>query len=237
MRASVDQEEKLASESISTLRSGPRSKIMDAIILLLYARPLRASEVASNLGFESKYVSSYLSYWKRRGLIYQEGGMWHLTDKGEALAKDLLEGFSNSKFKEMTALAKQLISEQVSEPRNDKVEPRNDKGEQKSLSFIGKKTSSIVNEEQERSQCVQKILDKLDEEEKEMMNYLIHRLKEWGSTYLYLDQIEEDMKADSRWALKVLRSLQTKKLVYLYNDPKLGMRVGFSQKFRSLKDC
>ncbi|WP_229768182.1 replication initiator protein WhiP [Sulfodiicoccus acidiphilus] len=208
---------------------------MDAILLLLYARPLRASEIAANLGFETKYVSSYLSYWKKRGLIYQEGGRWHLTERGESIARDLLEGFSNSKFKEMMAIAKQLISEQVSDTRNNKRDTKEDKVGQKSLSFIASKTSSEDKKRQENV-CGEALLSKLDGDERELMRYLVSKFREWGSTYVYLDQIQEELKADPHWTLKTLRGLQTKKLIYLYNDPKLGMRVGFSQKFKDSMD-
>ena len=44
------------------LKTGPRSKLMEAVLILLLARPLRTSEIAVNLGLETKYESSYPSY-------------------------------------------------------------------------------------------------------------------------------------------------------------------------------
>ncbi|MEM4115486.1 MAG: replication initiator protein WhiP, partial [Saccharolobus sp.] len=82
-------------------KGSPRSKLVEAIILLLHARPLRTVEISANLGYETKYISSYLSYWRKKGLVYQDGGRWHLSRKGEDLAKELLEAYNSSKFKEM----------------------------------------------------------------------------------------------------------------------------------------
>lgn len=39
-------------------------------------------------------------------------------------------------------------------------------------------------------------------------------------------------------AVQGLEGLQTKKILYLYNDPKLGFRIGFSQNVkRKLENC
>ncbi len=97
------------------LKGSPRSKLVEAVIILLHARPLRTSEIASNLGYETKYISSYLSYWKRKGLVYQEGGRWYLSPDGENLAKSIIDSYSNSRFKEMLVIAKQVL-EPVNQP-------------------------------------------------------------------------------------------------------------------------
>lgn len=238
----IDEEARidLQGEERSGSRGSPRSKLMEAILVLLHARPLRTSEIASNLGYDTKYVSSYLSYWKKKGLVYQEGGRWYLTPQGEGIAVSVLESFSNSRFKEMLVIAKQMLSGNVKESINNKDEQRRKNQDKEVLLFIDSKTRSDVNKQQKRDPtvCLSEITEKLGKDEKEILLFLIDRYKQWGSTYIYLDQLQEEYKADTVWLFKVIRSLQTKRLMYLYNDPKLGFRVGFSQNLkRILEKC
>jgi len=72
-------------------------------------------------------------------------------------------------------------------------------------------------------------IENLDSDEKEILLFLLNKYKQWGSTYMYLDQMQEEFGADFNWLIKVLRNLQTKRIVYLYHDPKLGFRIGFTQ--------
>ncbi len=110
------------SEEEKTGKESPRSKLVEAILLLLYARPLRTAEIATNLGYETKYISSYLSYWKKKGLVYQEGGRWHLSRRGENIARDIIESQNNSKFKEYLLLAKQVLEgEKVYQTKTTKL--------------------------------------------------------------------------------------------------------------------
>lgn len=226
-----------------TVKGGPRSRLMDATLLLLQGRPMRTGEIAEHLKKESKYISSYLTYWKRKGLVYLEGGRWHLTASGESLAKEIAEGITSSRANEYIALAKQIVSEQVSQTTNNKGIKENDKRVQKSLSFVVNRTNSKDKKLQENprgdlDQCTSEVMNKLDEEEKSVVNYMINRFKVWGSTYVYSDQLQEEMKADSVWLLRVLRQLQSKRVLYIYHDPKLGLRIGFSGKLKKLiEDC
>ncbi|MCY0883123.1 MAG: replication initiator protein WhiP, partial [Acidianus infernus] len=141
--------EKLAEELTKQLEGSPRSKLVEAIIILLHARPLRTSEIASNLGYQTKYISSYLSYWKKKGLVYQDGGRWYLTPQGENLAKAIIDSYSNSRFKEMLVIAKQML-EQVKEPMNNKNEQKEEREKKVVLSFIDSKTSNTVKKQQNK---------------------------------------------------------------------------------------
>ncbi len=222
------------------LKTGPRSKLMDAILVLLYARPLRTSEIASSLGYPSKYISSYMSYWKKKGLVYQEGGRWYLTREGESIAREIIENINNSRFTEYLALARMIMNEQVGQTKNDKSEQRTEKLDKGVLSFFVNQTKSANKETQKPDPqvCLKEIVAKLDDDEKEIFNFLLNKYMQWGSTYLYLDQIQEETGADVGWLFKVLRRLQTKKLLYLYHDPKLGVRVGFTQNVKEmLESC
>ncbi|BDC19891.1 replication initiator protein WhiP [Acidianus sp. HS-5] len=234
----TDKDIEISEELTKQLESSPRSKLVEAIIILLHARPLRTSEIASNLGYQTKYISSYLSYWKKKGLVYQDGGRWYLTPQGENLAKAIVDSFSNSKFKEMLVIAKQML-DQVKEPINNKSEQKEEKQEKAFLSFIDSKTSNTVKKQQNNDPtvCIKEILEKLDDDERDILLYLINKYKQWGSTYVYIDQIQEEYKADMGWLFKVLRQLQTKRIVYLYQDPKLGLRIGFSKSFKEKLNC
>jgi len=221
------------------LKGSPRSKLVEAVIVLLHARPLRTSEIASNLGYETKYISSYLSYWKRKGLVYQEGGRWYLSPDGENLAKSIIDSYSNSRFREMLVIAKQVL-EPVNQSINNNNSQKDTKNGKEVLSFIDSKTSNKINKRQDRdiTVCISEILEKLDADERDILIFLVNRYKQWQSTYIYIDQLQEEYKADSTWLFKVLRNLQTKRIIYLYNDPRLGFRIGFSQSFkRRIENC
>mgnify|MGYP001772515677 CR=1 FL=1 len=213
----------------------PRSKLVEAILVLLLARPLRTSEIASNLGLETKYVSSYLSYWKRKGLVYQEAGRWHLSAQGEDLAKEILESKNDTKFKEYLAIARDIFNEKVKSTMNNKSEKKINKDRKEILSFIEAKTSTNNNKPQKEDliNCLGEIINKLDDDERELLIFLLTKYSQWGSTYVYLDQLQEEFSADPGWLFRVLRNLQTKRLLYLYHDPKLGLRIGFT---KTLKD-
>ncbi|BCU68468.1 hypothetical protein HS7_19050 [Sulfolobales archaeon HS-7] len=218
-------------------RGGPRSRLMEAVLLLLQGRPMKTSEISRNLGYETKYISSYLSYWKRKGLVYLEGGRWHLSPLGEDLAKDIADAMTNSRADKYIAMAKQIVEEHVKESINNKVNIKKNNRKQESLSFIDSLTSK-EDKERQKQNCMDEILDKLNEEEKSVVEYLLSKYIEWGSAYVYSDQIQEEMGADHVWLFKVLRMLQSKRLIYLYHDPKLGLRVGFSTSIkRLLESC
>ena len=223
-----------------TTKSGPRSKLMEAILVLLYARPLRTSEIASHLGYSSKYISSYMSYWRKKNLVYQEGGRWYLTSQGEAIAKEIIESVNNARFNEFLALARLIMAKPESQTKNNNVEQETKKAAKNVLSFFVNQTKSVNKETQNGNPevCLKEILQKLDEDEREIMSFLLSKYSAWKSTYLYVDQIQEETGADVGWLFRVLRRLQTKKLLYLYHDPKLGVRVGFTQNVKALlEEC
>ncbi|MCE4617015.1 MAG: replication initiator protein WhiP [Desulfurococcales archaeon] len=227
-------------------RGGPRSKVVEAALVLLLARPMKAAEIASNLGLETKYVSSYLSYWKTRGLLEYSSGLWYLTPKGEELAKEIVERALASRVNEYIAIAKQLIGEKVvSQTRKDKRMPKKDLDTDKLLSFIVNETNKEHNKQQNKrsrkpshGKCLKQIIDDfrdlLSEEEIEILETLLFHYAKWGSTYMYVDQIQELLQADSHYLMKLLRKLQSKNVIYLYTDPKLGIRVGLSRKMKDL---
>jgi AraC-like DNA-binding protein len=224
-------------------RNKPRSKLVEAIAVLLLARPMRASEIAQVVGKSTRYVSSYLSYWKTRGLFDYENGFWVLTPLGEEFARNILEREMNSRVAQYAALARQILSESLSETvkttiNNKKVSAEPDVSGQ-IQPFIAELTSNRSNKRQKKKPkklCIRSILDdlELDEDERLVLETLMEHYIKWNMTYTYIDQLEKTLEADRAWLLTVLRSLQSKGLIYIYNDKRLGTRIGLSKNTKRL---
>ncbi len=223
-------------------RGGPRSRLVDAIMVLLLSRPMRSSEIGEVLGLESKYISSYLSYWKARGYVDYEAGLWHLTPLGEEYAREVLARVNSDDFDKFASIARRLVGSQVKSTINDKNRGKRRGQARKSLQFtVGNKVIED-NKRQERSRaaaCVLSALQShLSSEELDIMELILNHYVEWGSTYTYVDQLAEAIKADLTWLMRILRGLQSKGLIYIYTDPRLGVRIGLSRRVKEeLKPC
>lgn len=219
-------------------RQGPRSRLVDAIMVLLLSKPMRASEIAAVFGLESKYVSSYLSYWKARGYVDYDSGLWYLTPKGEEYAYSVVERAKRAINSELEAIARQLIADRISEAINDNAPRPRKRRESGFQSFIARQTSQAGSKRQDRVSVVvcalEALKDQLDDDEFEVVNALLSHYAKWGSTYLYVDQLQEKLQADYAWLMKSLRRLQAKNLVYIYTDPRLGLRVGLSRRLKEI---
>lgn len=223
---------------------GPRSKLVDAIFVMLLAKPMRSGEIAGILGYDARYIASYLSYWKSRGYVEYESGLWYLTPLGEDYAREVLERESNDRLSEFIGVAQRLLNEakQVKPAKNRRKRGSSEGVGGGSLRFIAGLTSKVGNEPQERAAAaacaLEALSDGLSDEEVEVLSALLDHYARWGSTYLYLDQLQNSMGADFNWILKVLRDLQSKSLVYIYRDPRLGLRVGLAKRTReALMSC
>ena len=232
----------------SRSRGGPRSRLVDAIMVLLLSKPMRAAEIAQVLGLESKYVSSYLSYWKTRGFVDYDRGFWYLTPLGEEYAHEVVERLKSALEDEYARLARSLLlpHKHVSHTIND-TRPRAKRGRQRrAQSFIAPETYTRNNKQQtthppsrvEQVTCALRLLrDKLSEEEFEIMSAILSHYARWGSTYLYADQLQERLQADHKWLFSKLRSLQSKNMIYIYADPRLGVRVGLSRAMKEMLEA
>jgi len=225
-------------------RRGPRSRLVDAIFVMLLAKPMRASELAGILGYETRYISSYLSYWRSRGYVDYENGLWYLTPLGEEYAREVLDRESNDRLSEFIGLARRILLERdsVAKAMNSKKTRGSRLHTGQSLPFIAKHIGKHGNEQQERTRkanCALEVLSEdLTEEEFDVMRALLDHYARWGTTYLYLDQLQEEMQADYTWLMKALRSLQAKGLVYIYKDRNLGMRIGLAKYAKeALQNC
>lgn len=232
------------------LCKGPRSKIVEAILLLLYSKPMRSSEISRILGKPTKLISSYLSYWRSRGYVSYSSGYWVLTKQGEEHVRIFIEtlGIPILSIYDVVSLAHKLINEQVQQTVNNWIsqEPIQDKTEIQQ--FIVKNTGTKVGKQhhekttpidiQKALRCIAKILEskELFEDEIQILNYLIKHYVEWGSTYLYLDQLAEELHYQVSELMTVLRKLQSKRLVYLYTDRRFGIRVGIGRSFKQILD-
>jgi predicted transcriptional regulator len=222
---------------------GPRSRIVDAIFVMLLARPMRAAEIGSVLGLEARYVSSYLSYWKARGYVDYESGYWYLTPLGEEYARNVLEREVNEQFNEFVAIAQRIAGTvNVNPAKIGKRGGRRQPQASPLLPFTAAKTGLSGSKRQERALAAECALDtlsgELSDDEVEVLGALLNHYARWGTTYMYIDQLQSALEADSTWLMKVLRDLQTKGVVYLYKDPRLGIRVGIAKRTReALEEC
>lgn len=236
----------------STGEKGPRSRVVEAILLLLYTRPMKSSEIAALLGKKNKIISSYLSYWRTRGYVDFKSGYWVLTKKGEECVKTLLYSLNAQVLTpyDVVRLAQKLISEPVSWTRNNWRKPGTEQNETEIQPFIARHTDSKVGKQvanpdmnslqvEKISKCLEKIVNskELSEEEADVLRHMVKHYAEWGSTYLYLDQLSEDLHYQSQELLLILRKLQTKKLLYLYTDRRFGIRVGLGKSLKQLLDA
>ena len=230
---------------------GPRSRIAIAILILLYAKPMRSSEIAQILKKSSKYVSSYLTYWKTRGYVAYTSGYWFLTKQGEDFVRLFLslttKPNSSSISTSVVQLAYQLISEQIPQTKNDNIRLRQANDEPVIQLFTVERTGSGVSSQDlsikasiqiKAISCLDKVLSNknLLEDEMLVLRHLVHHYIEWNSTYEYLDQLAEELHYDVRELMTILRRLQSKKLVYIYTDRKFGIRVGLGKTLKQLLD-
>jgi len=220
---------------------GPRSPLVEAIAVLLLARPMRAAEIAQTLGYPTRYISSYLSYWKARGYFENVSGYWQLTAKGEEFARQVIEKRLNGRVSQFAALARQIIEdvwgEQIKQTRNRKRVGKPAEQSSQFLPFIAADKGKSGNKRKTAIHpihCLASIIDvnELSDEEFEILEIMINHYVKWGSTYMYIDQLQQKLDADPAWLLKVLKSLQSKVIIYIYNDRRLGTRIGFSKRLR-----
>ena len=110
------------------------------------------------------------------------------------------------------------------------------------MSFTVSLKSKGDNELQDRAlraKCILEALrEDLDPDELEVLSNILSHYSKWGSTYIYLDNLAEKMQADYSWLLRVARRLQSKGILYIYNDPRLGMRLGLTKNMKqALESC
>lgn len=233
------------------LEKGPRSRIVDAVLLMLYLRPMKSSEIASIIGKSSKLISSYLSYWKSRGYVGYKSGYWFLSKVGEEYVRTFIEtlGIPVLTPSDVVQLAQKLIREPDFATVNNWIQQNSLQKKTKIQQFAVENTGSKVGKQYSEVEarkdslvkaleCVTKVLASRDlvEEETQILNFMIKHYIEWNSTYMYLDQIAEELHYPNNELLMILRKLQSKKLVYMYNDARFGIRVGLGKSFKQLLD-
>ena len=78
-----------------------------------------------------------------------------------------------------------------------------------------------------------RIAGELGEEERLVLGYLVEHKCKWGSNYSYFDELLEELNMPAEELLRVLRRLQSRRLVYLYEDKrKRAVRVGLGRALR-----
>lgn len=251
LRDTVSTSDTIGTTYISSGIRGPRSRIAIAILVLLYARPMRSNEIAQILKKSSKYISSYLTYWKARGYVAYASGYWFLTKQGEDFVRLILSlttrPSSSPISTSVVQLAYQLISEHVQQTKNNNIRLKQTDEEPVIQSFTVNRTSNEMGLQDPSAKtsmhfkamsCLDRILGNknLLEDEMLVLRHLIHHYIEWNSTYKYLDQLAEELHYDVRELMTVLRRLQSKKLIYIYTDRKFGVRIGLGKTLKQLLD-
>jgi len=160
-------------------------------------------------------------------------GLWYLTPKGEEYARQIAERETDERFNEFVALA-QRIASRLNQTRNNKARASRADVTDKSQSFIAEFTEKPDKKQQGNrasvAACVlQSLKDRLTDEEMEVVMEMLSHYTMYGVTYMYMDQLAERLKADYEWLIRRVRDLQSKGIVYIYTDPRLGIRVGFSK--------
>ncbi len=229
--------EDLEADSLHSVASvrGPRSSIANTILYLLYTRPMKSRDIASIIGKSSKYVSSYLSYWKSRGFVNYVAGYWFLTELGKQYVELLIKSTSNS----VGSVTQKRTIESISTTINHKNKQEKADDRQRFQQFIVEKTSSVVGKQDLDNliyECIEKMVynKNLDEEETFVILHMVKHYLQWHSTYVYLDQLVEELDYDIAHLMNILKRLQSKKLIYIYNDRKLGLRVGIGKALKDL---
>jgi len=157
----------------------------------------------------------------------------YLTPKGEEYARQIAERETDERFNEFVALA-QRIASRLNQTRNNKARASRADVTDKSQSFIAELTEKPDKKQQGNrasvAACVlQSLKDRLTDEEAEVVMEMLSHYTMYGVTYMYMDQLAERLKADYEWLIRRVRDLQSKGIVYIYTDPRLGIRVGFSK--------
>jgi len=232
---------------------GPRSRVVEALLLLLYSKPMRSSELARIVGKPTKVVSSYLSYWRTRGYVEYISGYWRLTERGVRFVEDiLLRVQGKSADPSVVRLAHKLLSEPIRMTENDSNRQKNAAVRPEIQSFFVKRTGSAVggqthqantskeeNAEEKLAKALRCLhraaeIKNLTEDEVFVLEYMVKHYIEWQSTYMYLDQVAEELNFQPSELLKIVKSLQVKKLLYIYNDRRLGLRIGLGKTVKDL---
>jgi len=227
---------------------GPRSRIVEALLLLLYSKPMRSSELARIVGKPAKVISSYLSYWRTRGYVEYISGYWRLTERGVRFVEDiLLRVQGKSADPSVVRLAHKLLSEPVRTTENDSSRQKNATVKPEIQSFFVKRTDSVVGKQTHQAdtskerlakalRCLHKAAEikNLTEDEVFVLEHMVKHYIDWQSTYMYLDQVAEELNFQPSELLKIVKSLQVKKLLYIYNDRRLGLRIGLGKTVKDL---
>jgi len=232
---------------------GPRSRVVEALLLLLYSKPMRSSELARIVGKPTKVISSYLSYWRTRGYVDYISGYWRLTERGIRFVEDiLLRVQERSVDPSVVRLAHKLLSEPVRATENDSSRQKNAAMRPEIQSFSVKRTDSVVGKQTHQAdaskeerveeklakalRCLHRAAEikNLTEDEVFVLEYMVKHYIEWQSTYMYLDQVAEELNFQPSELLKIVKNLQVKKLLYIYNDRRLGLRIGLGKTVKAL---
>ncbi len=200
------------------LRRSIRSPVTAALLLALERGFASAEQLATEVQrvtgrrLRAKDVLAYLSYYRRKGWVVNHSPVWSLTEAGKAFVE---------KYRSHLLY---LLGESYGTPSHTKVHTK--VNESITLSHTKADERLILKKTKARvSETIELLKRKLkNRDEADALQILLFNYFENGSTYMYLDELAEELEADPSWLLRVvLRRMRSRGLVYVWRDGKVGL--------------
>lgn len=206
------------------------------LLLLAAEGPLDYTTLSSRMGVAPSDVRARARYWMRKGWLSKNSPFVKLTELGEELVSkyaEYLARIASSRYNDTSLLLQTIIERRVNfrKLRLNEGKTRVKKGkleqnEGKSRVNKGKEEQTLAKRGEER------VNERLAEEELRILSALVELCRSGGRGYAYVDQLAELTGLSEDDVLRYSRWLQSRGLVYLYRDRRLGWRVGIRRELR-----
>ena len=216
-----------------------RSPLTYILLILLRSRPLPTHIIAYTLQERGNYVASYLSYLKKRGLVWQDNySYWHISDLGLQLLFLYENTISNIKeIEETLEKYRTFITAKIIK-KNARIMQEKFVKMQEKAKFSN--TSNITNYSFTERTSFEKFLEKvekrmgrdLSETEHAIVKYLwdyslVTGRKYWWPPSRHLDlatALAEELRISSISSIsEALRLLESKGIIYITYDKRKGI--------------
>ena len=194
------------------------------LLLLLEHGPHTAYQILQSMVdagynyYHTRQIAPKLAQLRQHKLIERdEQGIYHLTPYGEQIAETLRDIYIELSFSSENI---KLILDKLRFSKTDTLRYT------KIHLDISRILLKILEE-------IKKIYH-LERDELDVVEVLLENYLKYGTPYLYADQIR-DKGFDGAYLKQVLKNLQTKNIIYIYNT-QLGKRIGFRPHIRELID-
>lgn len=185
------------------LRRPITSPITALVLLSLLEGPKTTAELAEvvseylGTNVEPRDVYPYLYYYRKKGWVMSLSPLWSLTESGEKFLQ---------KYKQWLRKLIGNISH---------LSKLNKRNVTKSFSYIMLNINEIITEIREKYE--------ITKDEEDILKTLLEHYVVTGSTYMYIDNLALRLEASLSWLWHNLKSLKSKRLVYVWRDGKVGL--------------